>query len=69
MKLFQMYEDDLQKMEALLPMVVDRLGMAMNDPALQVAAEELKRIVSDVRWNYGPPSEVKHIAAERGDQA
>ena len=66
---YRVNEDDLQKLEALLPRVFDRLVPQMNDPALQIMAEELKRIVSDVRWDYGPPSEVRQLPAMGNEQS
>lgn len=58
-KLFQIAESDLQTLEVQIPRLIDRLYQQMNDPQLQVMAEELKTILSGVRWNYGPPTEVK----------
>ena len=61
MKLYQVYEEDLRFMETAIPVLFERLGCEINDPKIQVIAEELKRIVSDVRWDYGPPSEVQVV--------
>lgn len=58
-KLFQIYEADLQTLETALPRLQDALGEAMNRPDVQVAVQEVKEILSNVRWNYGPYSEVK----------
>lgn len=57
-RLFQIYEADLAMLENAPPKLQDALGDAVTRPAVQVALEECKRILSDVRWNYGPPSEV-----------
>lgn len=64
-KLFRVYEEDLQKLEHALPRIADRCISLMNDPELQVLFQEVKEIVSNVRWDYGPPSEVARIGAER----
>lgn len=60
-RLFQIYEDDLQKLEHALPGIVEHLGEAMNQPRVQVLVEEVKEILSNVRWNYGPHTNVKRI--------
>lgn len=64
MKLFQIAEDDLQKLENTLPKLQDVLGLALNRPDVQVMLQECKEIISNVRWNYGPPSEVHIIDAQ-----
>jgi hypothetical protein len=60
-KLFQVYEDDLQKLEHAMPKIMDHCGEALNRPELQVLFQEVKEILSNVRWNYGPPSEVRRV--------
>jgi hypothetical protein len=60
-KLFRIYEDDLAKLETMLPRLADALGVAMNRPDVQVMVGEVKEIVSNVRWDYGPHTEVKRI--------
>jgi hypothetical protein len=59
--LFQIYENDLQRLEYALPRIFDALMPQMNNPELQVLLQECKDIIGNVRWNYGPPSEVKVI--------
>ena len=63
MKLFQIYETDLQKLEAALPRIMDACGMALNRPEVHVMFDEVKEIISNVRWDYGPPSEIHQIPA------
>jgi hypothetical protein len=63
MKLFQINEQDLGKLEAALPRIMNAAGLALNRPDVQVLFEEVKDILSNVRWDYGPPSEVHHIPA------
>lgn len=61
-RLFQIYEADLQKLELALPQVFDALPPdRKNDPRFQVLLEECKDIISSVRWNYGPHTEVTRI--------
>lgn len=60
-KLFQIYEDDLGELEKLIP----RLGEALETPLLsnriKTQLRRCKIILSNVRWNYGPPDEIKQI--------
>lgn len=65
-KMFHIYENDLQKLEAALPRIMDRVFGSLNDPQLQVLFDEVKEVLSDVRWDYGPPSEV--IVIETRDE-
>jgi hypothetical protein len=60
-RLFQVYEDDLQKLEHALPRIADHCGEAINRPELQVLFQEIKEIVSNIRWNYGPHTSVQTI--------
>lgn len=61
MKLFRIYESDLQILETALPTLQDALMPMMNDPKIQATLGEVKEILSNVRWDYGPPSEVHCI--------
>jgi hypothetical protein len=61
MKLFQVYENDLQKLEYALPRLQEALLPRLNDPELQVLFAECKEVISNIRWNYGPPSEVQVV--------
>lgn len=58
-RLFHIYESDLAALETALPRLQDALGEAMNRPDMQVIVGEVKEILSNVRWNYGPYTEVK----------
>lgn len=57
-KTFRISEPDLQKLEAALPRLCEHMGEANNRPQVQMLFSELKEIVSNVRWEYGPPLEV-----------
>lgn len=59
MKLFQIYENDLQKLETAIPQLMEAAGTALNQPEIQVLFSEVKDILSNIRWGYGPPSEVE----------
>jgi hypothetical protein len=60
MKLFQIYEDNLVELEKLLPELCDALYPTLNNP-IKVKLRRLKNLLSDIRWNYGPPDEVTII--------
>ena len=60
MKLHQIYEDDLADLEKLLPELADAM-MPHLDNRLRVKLRRCQHIMSRVRWNYGPPSEVKRL--------
>ena len=54
-KCYRITEDDLSLLERVLPLLQDNLKVqCFQDPELSVALDEAKRIMSDVRWNYGP---------------
>lgn len=66
-KLFQIKEDDLAALERSLPLLVDALLLGIQDRnsnRFRVCARQCQQILSDVRWNYGPPSEVETIPVE-----
>lgn len=64
MKLHQITEDDLATLEKLLPELCDHLMNGGLDNARKAKIRQVQRIISDVRWNYGPPSDVQVIPAE-----
>ena len=66
-KLFQIKEDDLGALEATLPQLADALMPVLNN-RLRVQLRRAQQVLSDVRWNYGPPSEVQIIPPD-DDQA
>ncbi len=59
-KLFQIKEEDLGALEATLPQLADALMPVLNN-RLRVQLRRAQQVLSDVRWNYGPPSEVQLI--------
>ncbi len=62
-KMFRIYEHDLALLEKALPVLHEAasLGPLYQRPDVQVAIEEAKRILSDVRWDYGPYSHVEQV--------
>lgn len=65
MKMFSIREDDLADLERIVPQLAD--AVTMDAEALAKSkrhARVCKRILSDVRWDYGPPDEVEVIPAD-----
>jgi hypothetical protein len=60
MKLHQITDDDLAELERTLPQLAEAL-MPILDNRLRAMLRRCQKIVSDVRWNYGPPSEVEKV--------
>ncbi len=59
MKMFQITESDLEVLESSLPELIDGLGVRGNARIIQEHVALVKKILSDVRWNYGPHSEIE----------
>lgn len=55
-QLFQIHEEDLAQLESTLPKLMDQLFETM-DNRTRTQLRRVQKIISDVRWNYGPPSE------------
>jgi hypothetical protein len=62
-KMFRVYESDLADLEKGLPQLADALMPILNN-RMRVQLRQVQRILSDVRWNYGPMSHVKTVSAE-----
>ncbi len=62
-RLFQIKEDDLGALEAVLPQLADALMPVLTNK-LRVQIRRVQNILSDVRWDYGPPSEVQIIPVD-----
>lgn len=63
-KLFQIHEHDLVDLEKAMPEIADALMPHLTN-RLRVKLRTVQKILSDVRWNYGPPSEVEVIDIPR----
>lgn len=66
MKLFQITEDDLAELERLSPEIADAC-MAVLTNATRIKLRRIQAILSNVRWNYGPPTNVERVDAA-GDE-
>lgn len=62
MKLFQIKEDDLAELERLLPAIMVEIYPHLT-PAIRTRFRSVQRIMSEVRWDYGPPGDVEVIDA------
>lgn len=66
-RMFQIYEDDLAELERLCPVIADAAFFSAaprDDARLRTQVTRVKNILSHVRWNYGPPSQVTVIPAD-----
>lgn len=62
----QVHENDLSELEQVLPQLAEALTPVLTN-RLRVQLRRCQQIVSNVRWNYGPPSDVKVIPADGTD--
>lgn len=60
--LHQINDEDLATLEKTLPQLGLALMPILNN-RLRTQLRQVQRILSDVRWNYGPPGEVVSIPA------
>lgn len=63
-KLFQITEYDLAVLEVELPRLLESACEACNDPLTRKRWQMVKGILSNVRWDYGPPSEVQLLSPD-----
>jgi hypothetical protein len=66
-KLFRIEEEDLGELERIMPQLADALMPTLNNQ-LRVQLRRCKTILSNVRWEYGPATQVKIIPAADADQ-
>ncbi len=64
-KVYQINESDLGELERILPQLAEAAEPAM-DNRLRVQLRRCKSILSNVRWDYGPASEVEVIPDDEG---
>jgi len=62
-KVFQIHEEDLAELERTLPQLSESM-LPVLTPCLRTQLRRCKIILSNVRWNYGPPTDVEQIPAE-----
>lgn len=59
-RLFQITEDDLAELERILPQITDVISDRLSG-RLRTQIRRVQTIMSNVRWNYGPPTDVTII--------
>lgn len=70
MKLFRITEDDLVALEHILPLVFWKLTCTPKaQPEDRVQFRRVQKILTDIRWDYGPPEEVAEIPTNDGGEA
>lgn len=62
-KLFQVYEQDLETLERDLPAFLSRHMICLTN-ADRAAVRRMQEVITNVRWNYGPPTEVESMPAD-----
>lgn len=62
-KLFSITNDDLLELERIIPAIVERHMLMCNDTRTRKQLDKVKQILSNVRWDYGPPLEVHTLPA------
>lgn len=67
-KMYRIEEDDLAELERTLPQFVDVMFGNVN-PRVATQLRRVQKILSDVRWSYGPPSHVERIDVEPRDES
>lgn len=67
-KLFQIYEEDLTELEHTLSQfqddLIEQLAKPAVAPRLRKQLRRVQEILMNVRWNYGPPTEVEIIPVD-----
>lgn len=63
MKLHQINGDDLAELERMMPDIASALMVHLN-ARQRVQLRRIKEILSNVRWDYGPPDKVEAVEDE-----
>lgn len=64
-RMLQIYDEDLSDLERTIPQVADRL-LGSLDNAMRIKLRRVQKILSNVRWGYGPPSHVEKLCFDEG---
>lgn len=62
-KIFQISEEDLCELERTLPQLAQALMPVLNN-GLRMKLRRCQTVLSNVRWDYGPPTDVESIPAD-----
>lgn len=63
-RMYQISEADLCDLEQIMPRLADTLAQPGIDNKTKVRLRRVQRVLSDVRWNYGPPETVERIPVQ-----
>lgn len=67
--MFRISEPDLAELERLLPWMYESMEIVVsNQPRTRKRIRRVKEILSDVRWEYGPHSEITVIPDDERPQ-
>ena len=67
-QLFQINEHDLSELERILPKLAESM-MPIISNRDRVLLRRCQKILSNVRWNYGPPSHVESVSTDHDDDS
>ena len=59
-KMFQIREEDLADLEHTLPELLDATYPSLTN-RMRTQWRRVQEVLKNVRWNYGPPTEVKLV--------
>lgn len=62
-RLFQITEADLAELEYTLPLLADAMMMHLT-PNMKRKWLVVQKILTSVRWNYGPPISVQEVSGD-----
>lgn len=66
-RMFQIHEGDLAELERLLPSLGAALATSQQySGRVRTQLRRCKAVLSDVRWNYGPPDNVTIVSEPDG---
>lgn len=65
-RLFHIKEDDLGELERTLPQFAEAMMLILNNRS-RAQLRRCQAILSKVRWNYGPATDVEVISADDCD--
>lgn len=63
----QIHDEDFEALERIIPEIADSLSVHLT-PRLRTQLRSVKTILSNIRWNYGPHTDVEIIPVDDGDQ-
>lgn len=67
-RLLQIYESDLADLERIVPQIADAAVFNRPlTPTLKTHIRRVQTILTNVRWNYGPPEVAEKIPCDGGD--